>query len=75
MWRYLAIRNDFNLPCIYIYILWEQSGINPTRHIEKEYIAMGAIIIEHDSLTVGMLIVTGVGTAMLSCSKILLTST
>lgn len=53
--------------------MWAQSGINPTRRIE-ECIAMGAIIIEYDSITVGMLIVTGVGTAMPRCSKILLTS-
>lgn len=64
----------YNLPCIYIYILWAQSGINPTRRIEKECIAMGAIIIKYDSITVDMLIVTGVGTAMPRCSKILLTS-
>lgn len=54
--------------------MWAQSGINPTRRIEKECISMGAIIIEYDSITVGMLIVTGVGTAMPSCSKLLLTS-
>lgn len=59
---------------LHIYIMWAQSGINPTRRIEKECIAMGAIIIEYDSITVGMLIVTGVGTAMPRCSKILLTS-